>query len=164
MAVWVELSEEEEDEVWSEFKEKFEFKPSVYQEDWPGIKEPVNSVTYDIACVFDDINRIKLEKDLEQRLKNAFSTIIREGEMIYAMDWQHACYKFNPLQSPIEEWVIPTLPDGEYYIFLTMDLSNGIFGHPWEQTICVFGNQLLNEICKDPPLMLKKIERKGNYP
>lgn len=32
-----------------------------------------------------------------------------------------------------------TCPDWDYYLHLTEDLRLGTFGHPWEQTLCVFG-------------------------
>jgi len=33
-------------------------------------------------------------------------------------------------------------PDGDYHIHLTRDLRLGTFGHPWEETVCVFGDLL----------------------
>ena len=37
-------------------------------------------------------------------------------------------------------WVYP---DIDYAICLSADLKTGTFGHPWEQTICVFGSELI---------------------
>ena len=34
-------------------------------------------------------------------------------------------------------------PDGDYYCFVDRELRFGTLGHPWEQTLCVFGDQLL---------------------
>jgi hypothetical protein len=61
------------------------------------------------------------------------------------LDWNHQCYWFRPdLQvhrgGP---WSLSVWPDGDYYVFLTEDLSAGTFGHPWEQTLHVFGEPLL---------------------
>ncbi|MEV0150210.1 MULTISPECIES: DUF2716 domain-containing protein [unclassified Nonomuraea] len=30
--------------------------------------------------------------------------------------------------------------------FLSEDMTNGTFGHPWEQTLCIFGSSLLPEL------------------
>ena len=38
----------------------------------------------------------------------------------------------------------PVFPDGDYSIFLATDLRLGTFGHPWEETLCVFGQPLLD--------------------
>lgn len=37
---------------------------------------------------------------------------------------------------------MPVYPIGDYYAFLTEDFSEGTFGHPWEQTLCVIGHRL----------------------
>jgi hypothetical protein len=37
-------------------------------------------------------------------------------------------------------------PDGDYYAFALPDFSERIFGHPWEQTLCVFGPRLVNTL------------------
>ena len=37
---------------------------------------------------------------------------------------------------------MPVLPDGVYTLFLAPDGRFGIFGHPWEMTVCVFGREL----------------------
>jgi hypothetical protein len=42
---------------------------------------------------------------------------------------------------------ITPVPDGDYYAFLTEDLAMGIFGHPWEGSICVFGRPLVERLC-----------------
>jgi hypothetical protein len=37
-------------------------------------------------------------------------------------------------------------PNGDYYTFARPDFSEGTFGHPWEQTLCVFGPRLVKTI------------------
>lgn len=34
-------------------------------------------------------------------------------------------------------------PDGDYLAFLTPDYTQGTFGHPWEETLCVMGDRLI---------------------
>ncbi|MEU5671031.1 DUF2716 domain-containing protein [Micromonospora sp. NPDC047753] len=34
----------------------------------------------------------------------------------------------------------------DYYAFLTEDMTEGTFGHPWEQTLCVFGSHLMPKL------------------
>ena len=40
--------------------------------------------------------------------------------------------------------------DGDYFIFLAEDFRFGVFGHPWEQTMCIFGQELIEAVkaCK----------------
>ncbi len=39
-------------------------------------------------------------------------------------------------------------PDGDYHIVLTEDMTIGTFGHPWEQTLCVFGAALVDTLAQ----------------
>lgn len=59
------------------------------------------------------------------------------------------CYRFAPARAPIptddEPWLVPVVADGDYYLFVAGDLRFGWLGHPWEGTVCVYGD-LLDEI------------------
>lgn len=44
------------------------------------------------------------------------------------------------------DWRVSAYPNGDYSIFLREDLSEGIFGHPWEQSLCVFGERLVGSL------------------
>jgi hypothetical protein len=62
-----------------------------------------------------------------QQAIEAFIEITTPGEEIYALDWQHMCYYFNPrmlrvnnmLDDGSSDTKISFIPDGDYYIFLT---------------------------------------------
>ena len=54
---------------------------------------------------------------------------------------------------------VPVLPNGDYYLYLAPDLSFGTFGHPWEQTICVFGAPLLAATESNRPRLLTRAVR-----
>jgi hypothetical protein len=41
---------------------------------------------------------------------------------------------------------VEVFPNGDYYAFLTEDMTAGTFGHPWEQTLRVFGDQLVSAL------------------
>ncbi|MDQ4122753.1 MAG: DUF2716 domain-containing protein [Acidobacteriota bacterium] len=154
MEAWELLSEIEYDEVWDRFYEQFDFKPSVYRRDFPGIKEPSSSITYE----FDYPISPEIINDLETKTLSAFLSIVPAGDALYVLDWQHDCYWFRP-HIPFREWEIPVLPNGDYYIFLDKDFRFGIFGHPWEKTICVWGEELLAAFEKNKPVLFEKIKR-----
>jgi hypothetical protein len=44
------------------------------------------------------------------------------------------------------DWPGYVYPDGDYYLYLTGDMRLGTFGHPWERTLCVFGEALLAQV------------------
>lgn len=152
---WETLSQEEYDKVWDSFIEKFQFSPSINPERVRGIVEPFPSVTYEISKDFGDENKIA---DLDNKVLSALRSQTAPTEKIYALDWQHDCFWFYPHKN-FEEWLIPVLPNGDYYIFLAEGFRFGIFGHPWEWTSCVWGKGLISLFEKSKPELWEEIIR-----
>lgn len=167
MAAWNELTNGEEDKVWKRFEKQFCFRPSVHPKHWPGIVEPEDSVTYSIGHVYGDEDQYTLlTNDLSVKLIKAFRECVPGGKSIWVLDWQHPCYRFYPHDDfqfhDEDDWPVPALPNGDYYIFLSPDLEFGVFGHPWEQSMCVFGEPLLEAFDRDlPELFSAKIRIGG---
>lgn len=84
---------------------------------------------------------------------------------MYALDWQHTCFKYNPriidyneypvfvkydvpIKNEYVDWEgynvwFPTFyPDGDYYFFIAKDFSWGYLTHPWLKKAYVFGDCL----------------------
>ena len=56
----------------------------------------------------------------------------------------------------------PTVyPDGDYYCFFSPDMSEGTFGHPWEQSLCVIGDRLIKSLGQSPSLWLPTLRING---
>ena len=88
-----------------------------------------------------------------------------EDEWIYALDWQHSGFRYDP-RRPVTEhdhWVedaryggvlgggynayFPEFyPDGDYYFFVQRDLKWGYLGHPWRREIWLFGAPLVERL------------------
>jgi hypothetical protein len=83
---------------------------------------------------------------------DTFITITHKGDTIYAFDWQHEGFHYDPrelrvdglLDSESSINVISFIPDGDYYIFITKNLQNNWFGHPWERSITLIGETLIS--------------------
>ena len=166
---WRRLTDAEYDSVWDRFYSTFDFHPSVDRENWPGIREPHPSTTYAIDHAFGDADRYDvLQADLASRLMAAFRRCCSPGYALYALDWQHTCYRLEPHQHPDGlspfAWPVPSLPDGDYYIFLADDLRFGVFGHPWEQTMCAFGDPLLEALAVETPQLFTRTVRIDGFP
>jgi hypothetical protein len=134
---------------WTPFHQRFAFRPGMRS--WPAIEEPRPSVTFDLGPLFagshaqfaagaDAINSLTLL---------ALIRVLDPDTSVVVLDWQHQTYRFRPhlfaCQSD-QQWPTTVFPNGDYYIFLTDDMSTGTFGHPWEQTLCVFGEQLMSAL------------------
>jgi hypothetical protein len=128
MSAWKLLLQSEYDAVWDNFEEQFDFKPTVHPNQFPSIKEPVGSITYQFEHPSAE-NQDKFINDVNFKSLNVFRALIAPDNAVYALDWQHDCYWFYPHLS-FSEWQIPVLPDGDYSIFLAKDFNFGIFGHP----------------------------------
>lgn len=67
------------------------------------------------------------------------------GEELLTLDWQDPAYRFRPSNQALTwraDWCVPVYPDGDDFAFLAQDFTEGTFGHPWEQTLCVFRARL----------------------
>ena len=144
---------------------KLKFNPSVHAGDFPGFKEPSPSITYSIANIYEDQNTYEqLDENLHNKLLNAFKKITPIDGYLYVLDWQHQCYKFYPHKmtsgTSSKEWSLPILPNGDYYLFLDKNFRYGTLGHPWEMTMCIFGEKLLTAMHSEKPKLFRNPIRK----
>jgi hypothetical protein len=165
---WVELDVLRNDAAWAFVYDVLKFRPSISPASWPGILEPIDSETYSVGHVYGEPERYRtLALDLSERLVDALRSCCHDGEHILALDWQHSCYRFNPTSAfkyrSELDWPIPALPNGDYYIFLACDFRFGWFGHPWEQTICIFGERFLAALAIRPPALFDRLLRERGH-
>lgn len=97
-------------------------------------------------------------------VKAALLAATEPGDRLYALDWQHSAFLYDP-RDPEEQksvrledeageyWAeFPLVyPDGDYCFFLDEDFRFGCLGHPWRKELWVFGETLLPEIAKIAP-------------
>lgn len=141
---WTELDRAEYDDHRLLFNARFGFRAGVSSDVWPAITEPVPSVTFDLSVIADGPQRGAAYDAINAEALRAFVWALPDAELL-VLDWQHPAYRFRPAKQALTwrpEWRVPVYPDGDYYAFLTQDLTEGTFGHPWEQTLCVFGERL----------------------
>lgn len=148
-SAWCELSRDEYDRVWAAFEERFTFRASTTLEGWPAIREPTPSVTFDLSAVPDGPRRGAAYDSVNAEALRAFLTALPEVQELVVLDWQHPAYRFRASVQALTwqaEWKVPVYPDGDYFGFFTEDFSEGTFGHPWERTLCVMGEQMLGTL------------------
>ncbi|MGW0549723.1 DUF2716 domain-containing protein [Streptomyces altiplanensis] len=140
------LAEAEYQRVWDRFYEDFIFRPSMSSFMWPAIKEPGASVTWSLAALDDDSSYERLDR-LVAVVEQGLSSCVGPTDTLLALDWQHTSYRFAPQEvgGPGQPaWPLSPYPDGDYCIFLAEDFRFGSFGHPWEESLCLFGEELLH--------------------
>lgn len=98
-------------------------------------------------------------------MENIFVECTKENEYVLALDWQHRRYYFNPriesIRDEFGEWPVPIFPNGDYYFFIQKEFKWGFLGHPWEKSISIFGEELIQSIEQKKPKLLKKIVDKN---
>ena len=105
-------------------------------------------MTWSVAPIFEDFGRrfIDCEIEIATALASAATSLVGAEGTLLALDWQHPGYRFAPgfATPPTREssWPIPVLPDGDYYLYIAYDFSFGWLTHPWEQSVCAFGDLL----------------------
>ena len=142
------------DTVWGRFDDVFGFDRDTSSV----IVEPAGSITYDLApCVNGDGTGEWARHAINFTVVWALAEITPPESPILALDWQHPAYEFWPRRSStvhpgemLSESHITPFPNGDYFAFLSENFRTGTFGHPWESSLCVFGDRLLERV--DPLL------------
>ena len=105
-----------------------------------------------------DVYRLETvwEKKQEAIVNKIFCQIV--GEEMYALDWQHDCFIFNPkenipfgyqyydLERDCSVYFPTYYPDGDYHFFISKNWTIGLFGHPWRNELIVTGTPLMQAI------------------
>lgn len=149
--------------IWKRVEERFSFSSRISFR--PPIADPPPSITYFIGHVYSSSHDyIKLVTNLNRCMLTVFRRCVPTDGWLYALDWNHPGYRFRPhiaFNADDENaWRVPVLPNGDYYLFLAEDLRFGVIGHPWEETIFVYGSELLTALQGDVPLLFDTVLRK----
>ncbi|MFI7614707.1 DUF2716 domain-containing protein [Nonomuraea terrae] len=102
--------------------------------------------------------------ELDRLVRRGLLACVRPDEPLYFLDWNHQGYRFDPhrVGGPGRPfWPGTAYPDGDYYLYVTADLRLGTFGHPWEESLCVFGADLLAEVEAGLTALLGPVMRRG---
>lgn len=162
---WKSLSSDDRDEVWDRFITQFQFDRGKAGIAVPAIAEPIPSQTWKLISAIDQSSVDELTAAILRGLKAATTT----GERLHSLDasrW-YENYTFDPhlLDSTDRSWwATPIYPDNCYTIILSPDFSFGLFGNPFEQSICVFGERLLQAVGNDLPLSFSHVIRRDGLP
>lgn len=144
---WQPISDDEA--LWQRFERDFEFRLEHQRGAGAAIREPAGSVTFELSPIFSSRDQSQFdagERRLNDEVLAAFRRVFDQDLIV--LDWQHTTYRLSPqkLVTPVRDWHVLPFPNGDYHTFLTDDMSQGTFGQPWEQTLCVFGPDLVADL------------------
>jgi Protein of unknown function (DUF2716) len=83
-------------------------------------------------------------------MMEGFRACLGTGHVVYGMSWHHFTHVTDPheldfTKDPLE-WPVMVLPFGNYEILVSERFDMGMFSHPWEKSICVFGSCLIEQV------------------
>lgn len=158
IGVWNRLSEEQNRDAWDRFYRRFDFAATGGRPE-RAIREPSPSITFGLGPVWDAEHPGRSDaaiEAVEDSARRAFLAVLGTDVELLVLDWQHQGFRVRPAETaPADQysdgwWTHPTaVPDGDYYIYASADLSEGTFGHPWEQSLCVFGRGMTRTLGTD---------------
>ena len=155
---WRILGDAEYHCVWDKVDEMFQFSPSIDSTVKPfNFKIPVDIYDITASSIWHDDNAIN------EQIRCALVECIKNDDYMYALDWQHTCFRYNPriidrldypifikYDTPIKNehvnWegynvYFPTFyPNGDYYFFIAKDFSWGYLTHPWLKRVYIYGD------------------------
>lgn len=160
---WQRLTVDEKDELWERFDAKFAFYQRRTNTDSPATVEPTPSVTWAVESAPTLCEGGTA--DLTLKVLAGLQKVTKPGERLYALNFLHWYnhYRFDPHRlksADLDSWALPVYTNDNYSIFLAPDFRFGFFGNPLEKTFCVFGQELLDAISNDRPLIFERVVRK----
>lgn len=168
-SAWEQLSRAADEPAWYWVYQALEFSPSTYPSAWPGFREPRPSLTWNLAA--DDADRRSAdfrfgpysvkEDDVARIALHALRECVRPEEWVWALHWQQRSYRFFPHRlGESEQWQVPIFPAAGYPLFLAWDFRFGTLGHPWERSLCVFGQDLVESVERHAKSALSSVLRR----
>ena len=156
-----------EAEIWNWIYHTLHFSPCGLEQGHgfpygPPFKIPFPHVVYGIDCMEESCLDI-----MEDLIWKTFLKVTVDGQRLYALDWQHSSFLFDPHREDERKSVrlgdspyfdggeyahFPGFyPDGDYYFFIDEHLQFGYLSHPWREEVWVFGESLVDEFEKIYP-------------
>lgn len=157
------LNDEQNKVVWNRVYNELKFHPECGDRNSKALFPPFvinkNFVVYGI----ENINADETEK-MDLLISKAFIKCTKPGERIFALDWHHSSFLYNPRNDDNQQSFFVSderymgggyyayfplyYPNGDYYFFISEDFRFGYLTHPWRKEVWVFGDELIKEFEK----------------
>ncbi|WP_433206804.1 DUF2716 domain-containing protein [Dactylosporangium sp. CS-047395] len=122
---------------------------AAYDELWARVPDdPRPSVTFDLRGFFrSDVPAefTAAARAVDDLVLLAFVRVLPAGAALLVLNWEHASHRLRPHErtEPLPWFAVP---NGDHYVVGTEDFAMGTRGHPWEQTLRVWGEPLLETL------------------
>jgi hypothetical protein len=156
---WTPIPDAENEELWANFAYRFSFSMNLSGSQRPAIEEPTPFVTWSVSGMRDlyatDSEQFRsIEWRSRERMLQALVGLKDSFYHMIVLDLNHTGYYFDPnrvIHRGVNKWPVPFIPIHNYSLFTDKTFSFGLFGNPWEGSICVFGTALVERFIRNPP-------------
>lgn len=141
------LDKELHDQLWDRMLGEYHFSPP-----WNPDKSPFS---FPHPYKLYRLGEYTWTQEQETRINSIFETLVPQDGFLYALDWCHDCFTYNPRERiPLyyhyydEErdcnvYFPSYYPNGDFYFFIASDWSFGMLGHPWRKELYLWGDELI---------------------
>lgn len=89
--VWLIMNDDDLTDVWAKFYQEFDFSPSTKLNSIPfKFRMPVDIYDISTSLIWQD------DEKANEMIRLTFVECMKDDAYIYALDWQHTCFKYNP--------------------------------------------------------------------
>jgi hypothetical protein len=159
--VWTMLDDDEENQVWDKvYYGNINFSPGKPRKKKPfKFRIPVDIYDISKSLIWND------DEEINSKIRLALIECMKDDDYMYALDWQHTCFRYNPrivdhYEYPVfikydvpiinehvhwegyNVWFPKFYPNGDYYFFIAINFSWGYLTHPWLKKAYVYGDCL----------------------
>jgi Protein of unknown function (DUF2716) len=141
------IADPEDEDVWRRVTARLRFssRPSGIR-----ISAPQDSLTWSTSMLDhpDDAQTAAVEHAVQRALR----TCTNSGEYLYFQRYGLQGFRFDPQRVGAPgrpHWPGTACAWDEYHFLATPDARMGTYADPTEQTLCVFGTELLDEVCDE---------------
>lgn len=158
------LDQELYDQLWDRMLNEYQFSPQ-----WGTIP-----FSFPHPYQLYRLGKTRWTQEQETRVNGIFEALVPEDGFLYALDYNHDCFIFNPRERiPLyyhyhdekrdcNVYFPSYWPNGDYYFFIASDWSFGMLGHPWREELYLWGDKLTAHFERDAEYLgLQKITDEG---
>jgi hypothetical protein len=165
---WAEVDPEEKAGIWSIFETMI--APEQQQ-------PPAPSIVWDIGTAYEEDLSMDTEPDLTLKALGAMRAVSKPDDVWYVFSDYASLSGFLPWRASPKPysnwWMHPVLPRGappymksrtNHNCFVRHDFRAGFLTYLREDSLCIFGQDLLDALAADPPALLTKVRRRDGVP
>jgi len=138
--------------AWAPFDERFDFEPDFHERGKSAIRLHPDCLVIDLAGLFaSPAARLGAgTQAITAAALRAFVWLVGQDDLV-ALNWNHLAWQYSPAHNAVRyadplDLPVPVFPNGDCYVHMEPRARWGTFGHPWQESLCVWGDELVDSL------------------